>query len=69
MDTIAGAVAYFTGAVPDGTGSIFLDNVQCTGTESRLIDCPHSGVGTHNCGHSEDVGVRCQIRKVPLNWH
>ena len=59
----AGAVAYFTTAVPDGTGPIFLDNVQCTGTESRIIDCPHNGVGTHNCAHSEDVGVRCQIRK------
>ena len=57
---IAGAVAYFT--VTAGTGSIFLDNVQCTGTESRIIDCPHNGVGTHNCVHSEDVGVRCQLR-------
>ena len=57
-----GAVAYFT--VSGGTGSIFLDNVQCTGTESRILDCPHNGVGSHNCVHSEDVGVRCQIRKL-----
>ena len=56
-----GAVAYFT--VSGGTGSILLDNVQCRGNESRILDCPHNGVGTHNCGHSEDVGVRCQIRR------
>lgn len=63
---IVGAVAYFTTAVPDGTGSIFLDNVQCTGTESRVIDCPHNDVGTHNCAHSEDVGVRCRLRMFSI---
>ena len=34
-----------------------LDDVQCTSTESRLIDCPANF--NHNCGHSEDAGVRC----------
>ena len=62
MSTTIGAVAYFT--VAGGTGSILLDDVQCRGNESRILDCPHSGVGTHNCVHSEDVGVRCQIRML-----
>ena len=43
---------------PSGTGQIWLDDVQCLGTEARLIDCPASPLGIHNCGHSEDVGVR-----------
>ena len=42
-----------------GTGSIWLDNVQCVGTETRLIDCPANAIGSHNCVHSEDAGVRC----------
>ena len=42
-----------------GTGQIWLDNVVCTGSESRLIDCPANTLGSHNCGHSEDAGVRC----------
>ena len=52
-----GAVAIYT--FPGGTGAIHLDDLRCTGSESRLIDCPHSGAGVHNCSHSEDAGVRC----------
>ena len=40
-----------------GTGSIFMDDVHCTGTESTLASCTHTT--NHDCGHSEDAGVRC----------
>ena len=52
------AVALTTGFT-NGIGQIWLDNVQCRGTETRLIDCPALPLGTHNCGHIEDAGVRC----------
>ena len=40
-----------------GSGSIFLDHVQCTGNEGRLSDC--SALSVHNCEHFDDAGVRC----------
>ena len=42
-----------------GTGPIHYDDVACTGTEARLADCPHPGIGIENCFHSEDAGVVC----------
>ena len=54
-----GAVALTLGNVPDGAGQIWLDNVNCRGTETRLVDCPANPLGNHNCVHAEDAGVRC----------
>ena len=59
MANHVGAVALYSGFT-NGNGQIWLDNVACVGTETRLIDCPATPLGTHNCAHHEDAGVRCQ---------
>ncbi|XP_072016369.1 galectin-3-binding protein A-like isoform X5 [Amphiura filiformis] len=45
----------------EGNDPTWLDNVYCSGSESRLDECSHNGWGAHNCDHHEDVGVICDI--------
>ena len=42
-----------------GSGQIWLDNVNCVGTEHTIGNCLHNRWGLHNCGHHEDASVRC----------
>ncbi|XP_064643421.1 uncharacterized protein LOC135497585 [Lineus longissimus] len=44
-----------------GAGPILLDEVQCNGTESNIIDCKRKPFGVHNCTHYKDLTVECHL--------
>ena len=56
-----GATPLYNAAFGPGTGPIWIDDILCTNTEQRLIDCPNGGIGTIDfCnGHNDDAGLRC----------
>jgi len=43
-----------------GSGQIFLDNVQCTSSSSRLLECTSRPILSNNCLHSSDASVGCE---------
>ena len=73
LDNISGWLLLLFPSVPiatvsarfgQGRGPIWLDNVECKGTEGLLLECPHQGLGHHNCGHYVDAGVICPSGKL-----
>ena len=43
----------------EGSGQIWLDDVNCVGTELTIGGCSHRGWGFNDCSHLKDAGVKC----------
>jgi deleted-in-malignant-brain-tumors protein 1 len=59
-DILIGAVAVGNAQFGWGYEHIFLDDVQCAGNESKLIECLASPIGIHDCLHREDAALQCE---------
>ncbi len=63
---LPGAQALSQAAFGQGTGRIWLDNVQCTTKERILMNCTATSSGNNSCTHMEDASVRCLSGNVNL---
>ena len=50
------------------TNIIILDEVQCRGDETSLIECQHAGIGRHNCRRSDAAGVVCRGKSIIIGF-
>ena len=46
---------------PPSSSNFVLDNLDCSGSEKSIFDCPKTGESTENCKAS---GVRCSTSKL-----
>ncbi|XP_060606305.1 uncharacterized protein LOC132758628 [Ruditapes philippinarum] len=46
-------------AIGYGNGSIWIDDLDCLGTEKDISECKSEEWGVHNCEHTEDVAITC----------
>ena len=65
------AQAFSNAFYGQGSGPIYLDNVQCSGSELDLFDCP--GDTTPSCTQADAASVRCNptgmnITQCKVTW-
>ena len=58
----AGSVLQTNSEYGQGYGPILVSNLQCAGSEERLVDCRAMQNSELSCTHSQDVGVVCFTR-------
>ena len=54
---LIGATVLSTHVFGEGTGPVFLGEVQCIGHEASLLECRHAGIGNHVCGQKVSSGM------------
>ena len=48
--------------VTEGVLQTFVNDLNCTGDETNIFDCPHNGIEGYSCGTYEDAYVVCNSK-------
>ena len=49
-----------TNVFTEGTWYIHINDLNCTGNESSIWNCPMNGLADYSCYHYDDAAVICQ---------
>ena len=61
---LSGAQTLTAASFGQGTERIWMDNVQCTGSERELVNCLATSSENISCTHAQDAGMRCSAGKT-----
>ena len=53
-----GAIA-ITGLNREYVWPVYMNDVNCTGAEESIWDCPNNGITGYSCSHHDDASVIC----------
>ena len=45
---------------------IYINDLNCTGSEDSVWECPYNGIEGYSCNHHRDASVACQEGKLVL---
>ena len=62
VSSTTGAVVYLSATFGQGIVPVWLNDVHCSGTESRLENCFNNRVRYHSCFRVEESAVICQSK-------
>ena len=55
----AGSIAA-TGSYTESSKPVHINDLNCTGSEESVWECPHNGIKGYSCNHQQDASVICQ---------
>ena len=63
LDLGKATAAIYSAFYGHGSGQVWIDDLDCAGTEETIRNCTHRGWGIEDCSHYEDASVNCTVGK------
>ena len=53
-----------TNSYTERTWPIHINDLNCSGSEETIWNCPHNGLISYSCNHNDDAAVSCQSEYI-----
>ena len=53
-----------TNSYTESTWPIHINDLNCSGSEESIWNCPHNGLISYSCSHYDDAAVSCQSEYI-----